>query len=82
MSLQKRPSFFLNFSEPDLGGENGHSYHFGSFTLSLAKQRLPNKAFEILDAMHKHRSIMTTYGGIATLMGSLRDDTRYDVRPL
>lgn len=60
MSLQKVPSFFLDCSEPDMKGENGHSYGFGRFTLNVAEQRLSDgeshvpltpKAFDVLSLL-------------------------------
>lgn len=60
MSLQKLPSFFLDFSKRDMKGENGYSYGFGRFTLDLAEQRLSDgespipltpKAFDVLSLL-------------------------------
>jgi len=60
MSLKKIPSFFLDFSEPDMKGENGHTYCFGSFTLNLPERRLSDggnpvsltpKAFDVLSVL-------------------------------
>ena len=60
MSLQKSPSFFLNFSNRDMKGENGHYYGFGRFTLDVAEQRLSDgkrtipltpKSFDVLSLL-------------------------------
>lgn len=60
MSLQKFPSFFLEFSEQDMKGKNGQFYGFGRFKLDLEEQRLSDgasqipltpKAFEILSVL-------------------------------
>jgi len=60
MSLQKFPSFFLDFSKRDMKGKNGHSYHFGRFTFDVAEQRLSDgqtqipltpKAFDVLSLL-------------------------------
>jgi DNA-binding winged helix-turn-helix (wHTH) protein/tetratricopeptide (TPR) repeat protein len=60
MSLQKFPSFFLDFSEPQMEGENSHSYDFGRFRLNLSERRLSDeqtqisltpKAFDVLSLL-------------------------------
>ena len=60
MSLQNFRSFFLNFSDGDMTGENGNSYRFGKFTLDLSEHRLLEsqipvsltpKAFEVLSVL-------------------------------
>lgn len=57
MSLEKIPSFFLNFSEPDLSDLSGQFYTFRSFRLDVAERRLfkegtvvplTPKAFDVL----------------------------------
>lgn len=57
MSLEKIPSFLLNFSEVDMRSENGLFYQFKSFRLNLAERQLLNeskpvsltpKAFDVL----------------------------------
>ena len=57
MSLQKFPSFVLDFSEQDMKGENGHFFGFGRFTLNVQERRLSDsddrisltpKAFDVL----------------------------------
>lgn len=57
MSLEKFPSFFLNFSEADLSEKTGQSYSFSNFNLEVVERRLLKdgqavaltpKAFEVL----------------------------------
>jgi DNA-binding winged helix-turn-helix (wHTH) protein/tetratricopeptide (TPR) repeat protein len=57
MSLQKFPSFVLDFSEQDMKGENDHFYGFGRFALNVQERRLSDpdhqisltpKAFDVL----------------------------------
>ncbi len=63
MSLQKHPSFLLDFSEGDMRGENGLFYNFKSFRLNLAERQLLNhatpvsltpKAFDVLAVLVEH----------------------------
>jgi len=60
MSLQKFPSFVLDFSDQGMKGENGSSYNFGSFRLNISERRLSEadkpvpltpKAFDILSIL-------------------------------
>ena len=57
MSLENSPSFFLNFSEAEMNGEENHSYRFKSFRLDIGERQLLRndksvpltpKAFDVL----------------------------------
>jgi DNA-binding winged helix-turn-helix (wHTH) protein/TolB-like protein/Tfp pilus assembly protein PilF len=63
MSLEKVPSFLLNFSEGEMGRKEMHSYTFKSFRLDLAERLLLNnskpvpltpKAFDVLVFLVEH----------------------------